>query len=179
MDIKLIAIDIDGTLVNSKKELTDGVKLAIEKAKKQGIKVVICTGRPLPGALKLLAELGLDNDDNQYVVSFGGAVVQSTSGKVIYHQGLTYEDFVDLEAIARKVNLHFQVISPDRIYTCNKDIGYYTLYEANLVSMGISYRTPDELRDVPLIKGMFIDEPEILDPAIADRTYFGQLEDRL
>ena len=85
MDIKLIAIDIDGTLVNSKKELTEGVKLAIEKAKKQGIKVVICTGRPLPGALKLLAELGLDNDDNQYVVSFGGAVVQSTSGKVIYH----------------------------------------------------------------------------------------------
>ena len=179
MDIKLIAIDIDGTLVNSKKELTAGVKAAIEKAKVQGIKVVICTGRPLPGALKLLAELGLDNDDNQYVVSFGGAVVQSTSGKVIYHQGLTYEDFVDLEAIARKMNLHFQVISPDRIYTCNKDIGYYTLYEANLVSMGISYRTPDELRDVPLIKGMFIDEPEILDPAIADRTYFGQLEDRL
>lgn len=77
------------------------------------------------------------------------------------------------------MNLHFQVISPDRIYTCNKDIGYYTLYEANLVSMGISYRTPDELRDVPLIKGMFIDEPEILDPAIADRTYFGQLENRL
>ena len=77
--------------------------------------------------MKLLAELGLDNDDNQYVVSFGGAVVQSTSGKVIYHQGLTYEDFVDLEAIARKMNLHFQVISPDRIYTCNKDIGYYTL----------------------------------------------------
>ena len=179
MDIKLIAIDIDGTLVNSKKELTAGVKAAIEKAKAQGIKVVICTGRPLPGALKLLAELGLDNDDNQYVVSFGGAVVQSTSGKVIYHQGLTYEDFVDLEAIARKMNLHFQVISPDRIYTCNKDIGYYTLYEANLVSMGISYRTPDELRDVPLIKGMFIDGPEILDPAIADRTYFGQLEDRL
>ena len=32
MDIKLIAIDIDGTLVNSKKELTAGVKTAIEKA---------------------------------------------------------------------------------------------------------------------------------------------------
>ena len=31
MDIKLIAIDIDGTLVNSKKELTAGVKVAIEK----------------------------------------------------------------------------------------------------------------------------------------------------
>ncbi|KRL76254.1 sugar-phosphatase [Ligilactobacillus equi] len=178
-EIKLIAIDIDGTLVNSKKELTEGVKVAIKEAKNQGIKVVICTGRPLPGVTKLLKELELDNQDDQYVVCFGGNVVETTSGKPLYQNGISYEDFVDLESIARKKNLHFQVISPDRIYTSNKDIGYYTLYEANLVSMGISYRTPEEMKDIPMVKGMFIDEPEILDPAIADRTYFAPLEDRL
>lgn len=80
-EIKLIAIDIDGTLVNSKKELTEGVKVAIKEAKNQGIKVVICTGRPLPGVTKLLKELELDNQDDQYVVCFGGNVVETTSGK--------------------------------------------------------------------------------------------------
>lgn len=46
MDIKLIAIDIDGTLVNSKGQLTPKVKETIKQATAQGIKVVICTGRP-------------------------------------------------------------------------------------------------------------------------------------
>ena len=50
MDIKLIAIDIDGTLVNSKKELTAGVKAAIEKAKAQGIK-----GRPLTRSVEIVS----------------------------------------------------------------------------------------------------------------------------
>ena len=178
-EIKLIAIDIDGTLVNSKKELTQEVKAAIKAAKSQEIKVVICTGRPLPGVTKLLEELELDNQDDQYVICFGGNVIETTSGKPLYQKGISYEDFVDLEAIARKKNLHFQVISPDRIYTSNKDIGYYTLYEANLVSMGISYRTPEEMKDIPMVKGMFIDEPEILDTAIADYRYFEPLEERL
>lgn len=55
--IKLIAIDIDGTLVNSKKEITPGVKRAIKKAQEAGKKIVICTGRPLSGAQRYLNEL--------------------------------------------------------------------------------------------------------------------------
>ena len=178
-DIKLIAIDIDGTLVNSNRQITPAVKDAILEAKKRGIKVVIITGRPLSGVKALLAELDLDNQDDQYVVCFGGSVVETTSGQEIYHQGISYEDYVDLEAIARKVGLHFHAISPDRIYTSNRDIGEYTLYEANLVSMGISYRTPEEMADKNLVKAMFIDNPEILDKAIAEDKYFSTLADRL
>ena len=100
--IDLIAIDIDGTLVNSKKEITPAVKKAVLDAKNQGKQIVICTGRPLSGAQRYLDELGLNNQDNQYVVSFNGAVVESTSGQVIFKQGLRYEDYVDLEAIPRK-----------------------------------------------------------------------------
>lgn len=44
MQPKLIAIDIDGTLVNSAKQVTPRVKQAISAAKQAGIKVVICTG---------------------------------------------------------------------------------------------------------------------------------------
>lgn len=179
MDIKLIAIDIDGTLVDSQGKLTKKVIQTIKQAKEKGIKVVLCTGRPLPGVKPLLQQLGLDDQDDQYVVCFGGAVVETTSGKTLFQKGITYDDFVDLEAIARKLQLHFHAISTDRIYTCNKDLGYYTLYEANLVSMGISYRTPDELRDVPLVKAMFVEDAVILDPAIAKREYFAPLSERL
>lgn len=58
--IKLIAIDIDGTLVNSKKEITPAVKEAVLAARERGIQIVICTGRPLSGTQCYLDELGLN-----------------------------------------------------------------------------------------------------------------------
>lgn len=176
MKIKLIAIDIDGTLLNTHGKLTDKVKAAIKQAINAGIKVVIATGRPLSGTKNLLQELSLDDKADQYVVCFGGAVVQSTNGRVIYRKGIEYSDFCDLEALARKKQLHFHVISLDRIYTCNRDIGKYTLHEANLVNLPVSYRTPEELRDIPLIKGMYIDEPAILDERIGNRSDFDYLK---
>ena len=51
---KLIALDIDGTLLNSEKKITDDVFNSIQEAKKNGAKVVLSTGRPLPGVTPLL-----------------------------------------------------------------------------------------------------------------------------
>ena len=41
MNYKLIALDIDGTLINSSHQLTEGVKNAVQEAKKKGVKVVL------------------------------------------------------------------------------------------------------------------------------------------
>ena len=66
MSIKLVAIDIDGTLLNSKKEITPSVFEAIQDAKAAGVKNVITTGRPIAGVSKLLNELQL-MDPGDYV----------------------------------------------------------------------------------------------------------------
>ena len=42
--IKLIAIDLDGTLLNNEKQITPRTKLALQRAKEKGVKVVLCTG---------------------------------------------------------------------------------------------------------------------------------------
>lgn len=52
------------------------------------------------------------------------------------------------------------------IYTANRNIGKYTIYESTLVSAPIFYRTPEEMADKEIIKTMMVDEPEILDAAI-------------
>ncbi|WP_157047110.1 sugar-phosphatase [Liquorilactobacillus oeni] len=179
MKIKIVAIDIDDTLLNSQKKLTEPVKLAINKAKASGIKVVLCTGRPLSGVMSLLSELGLDHQDDQYVVSFGGSLVQTTNGKIISSDPLTYIDYVDLEYLSRKKGLHFHAISNDRIYTANRDIGEFTIHESNLVSLNVSYRTPEEMRGIKIIKAMFIDQPEVLNQALKDYQDFASLEDRI
>lgn len=177
--IKMIAIDIDGTLVNSEKQVTPRVKVAIRRAKEQGIKVVICTGRPLMGVKPLLQTLGLDAQDNQYVICFGGAATYATGGELINEYPISYNDYIDLEALSRKLKLHFHAISEDRIYTADKDIGEYTLHEANLVSMGISYRTPEEMQHIKLIKSMYVDDPKTLDLALQQQELFTELQDRV
>jgi len=58
-DIKLIAVDLDGTLLNSKHELSERNAKAIKKAIEQGVQVVLATGKTRYAAEKLLDELGI------------------------------------------------------------------------------------------------------------------------
>ena len=115
MSIKLIAVDIDGTLVNSKKEITPEVFAAIQDAKAAGVKVVIATGRPIAGVAKLLDDLQL-RDEGDYVVTFNGALVQETAnGHEIISESLTYEDYLDMEFLSRKLGVHMHAITKDGI----------------------------------------------------------------
>ncbi|HFU5873521.1 sugar-phosphatase [Enterococcus faecium] len=168
MSIKLVAIDIDGTLLNEKREVTKEVKEAIAAAVAKGVSIVLCTGRPLPGVQEQLNELNLFQD-NDYVITYNGALVQQTkSGKIIARHGLTHEDFLEIEVMARRVGSHLHSIDDKAIYTPNRDISAYTIHEASLVKMPLKYRTPEEMTpDMNIVKMMMIDEPEILDAAIA------------
>lgn len=80
--IKIIAIDIDATLLNSNHQLTNTVKNAIKSASEKGIKVVLTSGRPISGIRPFLKQLDLDDRNDQYVISFGGGVVETTSGRI-------------------------------------------------------------------------------------------------
>lgn len=166
MSIKLIAIDMDGTLLNEHSELNPATIDAINAAKAQGIKVVICTGRPLSGITPFLKQLAIAGDDN-YVINFNGAMAQTATGKIISSLTLSHEDYIDIEALSRKLNIHCHVESEDHIYTANRDISPYTVGESSLVNMQIRFRTPEEMRpDLPIVKAMFIDEPGLLEAAI-------------
>ena len=166
MPIKLVAVDIDGTLLNSKREITEDVRQAVSAAKAAGIKVVIATGRPIAGVEQLLYDLNL-KDAGDLVITFNGGLVQDTAtGQDILKEALSYYDYLDIELLSRKIGAHMHAITKTGIYTANRNIGKYTIHEASLVDMPVFYRTPDEMKNKEIIKIMMIDEPEILDSAI-------------
>mgnify|MGYP002661721599 CR=1 FL=1 len=166
MSIKLVAVDIDGTLLTNDRKVTPEVFEAVQEAKKQGVKVIIATGRPIPGVQPLLNELNL-REEGDYVITFNGGLVQDTStSENIITETMTYEDYLDIEFLSRKLDVHMHAITKKGIYTANRNIGKYTVHESSLVNMPIFYRTPEEMGDKEIIKMMFIDEPEILDAAI-------------
>ena len=68
--IKLIAIDMDGTLLNENKHIDKAQKEAIHEAIEAGIKIVLCTGRPLYGILPFYKELGLHEFDLEGTCEF-------------------------------------------------------------------------------------------------------------
>ena len=59
--IKLIALDLDGTLLNSAEEITQETKDAIAQAQAQGVRVVLATGRSVQEAMDFGSRAGCDN----------------------------------------------------------------------------------------------------------------------
>lgn len=174
MSIKLIAIDIDGTLINDQLEITEKTKETLQKATAQGIKVVLCTGRPMTGVHKYLDQLGINNLSDQYVISFNGALAQTTSGQVISQFTLPFEKLVDLSAVALKADVHLLAETADAMYVLNQDISSYAVYESSLVSLPITYKSIDQLNtiknDLVISKLMITDEPAAIDGFSAKLT---------
>ena len=74
--IKLIAIDMDGTLLNSQKEIPEENIKAIQEAAAAGIKIVLCTGRPRSGILPHFEKLGLSEEE--YIIMNNGCSTYET-----------------------------------------------------------------------------------------------------
>lgn len=172
MSIKMVAIDIDGTLINDQRKITTKTVNAIKKASQQGVKIVLCTGRPMTGVRAYLDQLELNNSDNEFVISFNGALAQSTSGNVFVNYTMPFSDYANWQAYCIKEGVKSQIETRDYIYTINRDLSPYTVYESDLVSMPIRYRTFDELSRMQdqyvIAKAMMVDEKERIDKAWRD-----------
>lgn len=166
---KLVAIDIDGTLMNDRKEITKEVNDAIQAAKAKGVKVVICTGRPIVGVQSIMEELKL-NEEEDYVITFNGALVQNTYSKDVESQiTLTYENLKELYELSLKLHSPLHFFDTENLYTPNKEISRYTIHEAHINQIPLHYRPIDEVpKDMLIPKVMFIDEPERLNTIIAN-----------
>ena len=163
---KILALDMDGTLLNGKKEVTEKTKEALRAARERGVKVVLSSGRPIDGLRKYLNELDLVQDD-EYVLSYNGCLVQETKSKKVIHEvGLTGKDLRYMYDISLNLGVNIQAFSPERGLITPKN-SKYTEVEAQINGIDINIIDYAEIKeDDHIVKIMFIDEPEILDEAI-------------
>lgn len=91
--IRIIALDLDGTLLNSNKELSSGNLAALERAASAGIEVVPTTGRFYDGMPEVIRKLPFV----RYAITINGAqVADLRTGEVIYRAELPWEQAVDM-----------------------------------------------------------------------------------
>ncbi len=162
--IKLIALDIDQTLLNSQSKITKDTKIALQRALQEGIKIVLCSGRPLAGVSPFLKELGVSGDE-QYVITYNGALIETVSGKIISKQILTNADYRRIVKYVEAHDMQYYVLDDNsNVYTSNHDINRIAVVQAWENSAGIFVRTPDELpADFEIPKAAIVGEKETLD----------------
>lgn len=91
MDYQILVLDLDGTLTNSKKEITEPTKQALIDIQEKGKKVVLASGRPTPGILPLAKELHLEKYGS-YILSFNGAkIIDCRSKELLYNRTISAE----------------------------------------------------------------------------------------
>lgn len=162
--IKLITLDIDDTLLSSHHKITDATKKALQTALSQGIKVVLCSGRPLAGVSPFLRDLGIHGDD-QYVITYNGGLVETVSGKVLSRQILDNKSYREIVNYVDKNQMQYYVLDDQsNVYTSNHDVNRFAVIQAWENSAGILVRTPDELpKDFEITKAAIVGEKETLD----------------
>ena len=164
---KLIALDMDGTLLNEEKKISKANFDAIQNAREKGVKVVLATGRPLKGIHQYLTQLNLISKE-EYAVTYNGSLIQNTSGSIIIDKKpLSHEDNKYLYELSKKLNVNIHALTYDKCIT--PKFNKYSEYEANMNQIPleiVDFENIDE--NVVIIKTMFIDEPEILDRVVPE-----------
>ena len=111
--IKLIASDMDGTLLNHNHKIPKENVELINSAKKQGIEFVVATGRAYYEALPALNEENINCD----VISFNGGIVYDKNGNIISITPMIPKDLYYTIEILKSFDISYQLYTKNTIYT--------------------------------------------------------------
>lgn len=130
MDIKLIAIDLDGTLLHSDRSLSEENRFAIKAAKEAGVKVVLCTGRPLRSMKHLLDEADLLDEDDVAITYNGGLIQKTKSGEIVKEITFNRDEALDIYKLGQQLNMPINFIDLDYVYEPSYPVGVESQYLA-------------------------------------------------
>ncbi|WP_102398901.1 sugar-phosphatase [Haloimpatiens massiliensis] len=162
---KLLAIDLDGTLLKNDKTISKVTYEAIQRARQKGVKVVLATGRPIKGIGRYIEKLDLLDEDDCSVAFNGAAVQLNKTGKLIYEQNMKIEDIKYLYKLSRELGVNIHALTPNECIT--PKISEYSLLEAEINKIPLKVVDFDSLdSDTNIVKIMMIDKEEILSKAV-------------
>lgn len=157
---KLIAIDMDGTLLNDNKQITEENVRVIKQAIQEGIKVVISSARSFYRLYDYLEELDLIKS-NQYTICFNGAVIiENESERILQSKNFRADEVKRLIEIAKEYETDISLYAMNCLMTENiPEMLKRDKHFKNVNFKKIKYTTTDFDRDL-IYKIVFVNEPE-------------------
>ncbi len=159
-EYKIAIFDLDGTLTNSRKELTPRTRETLIRLQQSGVKIVLASGRPTHGIVPLAKELEL-REWGGYILSYnGGVITECATREVIHHQLLPKEMIEPLYDAAKAHECVILSYEGDSILTEIVE-NKYVEHEAMLNKMPVRrIESFVETFQQPIPKCLAVGEPE-------------------
>lgn len=119
--IKLLALDMDGTLLNDQKQLTQAQIDAIHRAVDAGVKLVLCTGRILKGTQPYFEQLGLNAENEYVIVNNGCSTHQTKDWELIDWFELSPEEVAYLVPFAKDNDMQLTVFDEKHYFVVDEE----------------------------------------------------------
>jgi Cof subfamily protein (haloacid dehalogenase superfamily) len=176
-DIKLLIVDIDGTIAGASNQVTPRVKQAIQSAQSLGVRVGIATGRMYKSALRFHHEIGADMP----ILAYQGAWIQDpTTGITHQHRPVPVEiareliDYFEQPHLFDRVSLHVyrddclyvrKVNSDTELYIGRSGIGVTPIADLRTALISCPTKILAMSEDIDLIQSLLTDLREQYSPA--------------
>lgn len=162
MKYKMIALDLDGTLTNSQKEITPATKKALFEYQEHGGKIILASGRPTQGIVPLAEELKLQ-EYGGYILAFNGSrIINCETQQVMYNCTLDMEVVKELRKLSHKYKVNMLSYEGKHIYTEDAKDSYAQI-EQRITKMELTqvHNIAKALTEAPN-KCLMTGEPEYL-----------------
>ena len=126
---KLIAVDLDGTMLNSYGEVTENTKRVIRQTRQKGTEVVIASGRSIDSIKSIATEVG----SSKYMIAGNGAVVYDIEqNKILYEKYIPKNKALDIIRICEANSIYYNVYTNKSIIASSLRYNVLYYYKENL-----------------------------------------------
>ncbi|WP_066504144.1 Cof-type HAD-IIB family hydrolase [Abyssisolibacter fermentans] len=113
MKHKLLALDMDGTLLNSDLKISQENKMVIEELKEKGVVVTIATGRTYPAIIAYARELNIDVP----IIAYNGGIIKYLhNNRIIYSNNIPVEQCINTIDICKEFDVDCYLYSENKIF---------------------------------------------------------------
>ncbi|MBR0386038.1 MAG: HAD family phosphatase [Erysipelotrichaceae bacterium] len=155
---RIIACDLDETLLNDEHEVSERDIESIKKAAAEGIRFVLASGRGFTSMFPLMKQLGLNDSENEYTIRYNGAVItENRNNKVLYSAGLDFEKASRLFEFGVRKRLCVHVYTLDNVYIHNYIAAERYHVEGRMPIIEYFEDDIEQMRDSGIIKVLYMD----------------------
>ena len=156
---RLIATDMDGTLLNSSCEVSEANRRALRSAMEKGVRIIICSGRTFKGSRIFAEAMGLRDP----IIACNGSIIKDpATGDVLYSNLMNKEDCLRIVELCHKADIYFHAYIDDTYHSerFERQGAYYDRLNRDL--------PPEERFDIRIVK----DFSEVIEKSAARVSKF-------
>ena len=143
---KLVAIDLDGTMLNQYGVVTQETKEAIQKVQENGIEVIISSGRPTDSIKTIAKEIKCE----KYFISGNGAIIYDIANdKIIYENTLKKQKTLDIIKICEENSIYYNIYTEKEILAKSLQCNVLYYHKEN------TYKEDDEKTHINIVENVY------------------------